>query len=51
MGNASILAYSRKSMHLPSITGRAASGPMLPRPRTADPSVTTATVLFLMVRS
>ena len=32
------------------MTGSAPSGPMLPRPRTADPSVTTATVLRLMVR-
>ena len=34
---------------LPSITGSAAAGPMLPRPSTADPSVTTATELRLMV--
>ena len=31
------------------MTGNAASGPMLPRPSTADPSVTTATVLRLIV--
>ena len=31
------------------MTGNAASGPMLPRPSTAEPSVTTATVLRLMV--
>jgi hypothetical protein len=31
------------------ITGSAAPGPMLPRPRTAEPSVTTATELPLMV--
>jgi hypothetical protein len=34
---------------LPSITGIAAAGPMLPRPSTAEPSLTTATVLRLMV--
>jgi hypothetical protein len=34
---------------LPSITGMAASGPMSPRPSTAVPSVTTATVLALIV--
>ena len=33
------------STALPSITGIAAAGPMSPRPRTAVPSVTTATVL------
>ena len=38
------------SAALPSMTGIAASGPMLPRPSTAVPSVTTATVLRLMVR-
>ena len=37
------------SAALPSITGSAAAGPMLPSPSTADPSVTTATVLRLMV--
>ena len=36
-------------MHLPSITGIAASGPMSPRPSTAVPSETTATALPLMV--
>ena len=36
---------------LPSMTGRAASGPMSPRPSTAVPSVTMATVFFLMVSS
>ena len=34
---------------LPSITGIAASGPMSPRPSTAVPSETTATVLRLIV--
>ena len=33
------------------MTGMAAVGPISPRPRTAVPSVTTATVFFLMVRS
>ncbi len=42
-------ANSLKSIALPSITGIAASGPMLPSPRTADPSLTTATELCLMV--
>jgi hypothetical protein len=36
-------------MDLPSITGMAALGPMLPRPSTAEPSVTTATVLAVQV--
>jgi hypothetical protein len=40
-----------KSTALPSITGRAASGPMSPRPSTAVPSVTTATVLDFIVYS
>ena len=38
------------SAALPSMTGSAAAGPMLPRPSTAEPSVTTATLLRLMVR-
>ena len=42
-------ANSLKSMHLPSITGIEASGPMSPSPRTAEPSDTTATVLRLIV--
>ena len=42
-------ANSLNSMALPSITGIAASGPMSPRPSTAVPSVTTATVFCLMV--
>ena len=36
-------------MALPSMTGIAALGPMLPRPSTALPSVTTATVLAVQV--
>ena len=36
-------------MHLPSMTGIAASGPMSPSPSTAVPSETTATVLRLIV--
>ena len=44
IGHASTPANSLKSAALPSITGSAASGPMFPRPSTADPSVTTATV-------
>jgi len=49
IGKASISANCLKSAHLPSITGAAASGPMSPRPSTAVPSVTTATVLRLIV--
>ncbi|MCP2259196.1 hypothetical protein LX15_002897 [Streptoalloteichus tenebrarius] len=49
-GHASTPANFLNSAALPSITGRAAAGPMLPRPRTAEPSVTTATVSRLMVR-
>ena len=32
------------------MTGRAAAGPMFPRPNTAEPSVTTATVFRLIVK-
>ncbi len=49
IGQASMLANRLNSAALPSITGSAAPGPMLPRPSTAEPSVTTATVLPLMV--
>ncbi len=51
IGQASTPANSLNSIALPSITGIAASGPMSPRPRTAEPSDTTATVFFLIVRS
>ena len=44
-----MLANSLNNIALPSITGMAASGPMLPSPSTADPSLTTATELCLMV--
>ncbi len=50
MGNASTPANSLKSMVLPSIIGIAALGPMSPKPSTAVPSETTATVLRLMLR-
>ncbi len=43
-GTASTPANCLNSTALPSITGSAARGPMLPRPSTAEPSVTTATV-------
>ncbi len=43
IGTASTPPKSLNSNALPSITGRAASGPMSPRPRTAVPSDTTAT--------
>ena len=49
IGNASTPANSLNSIALPSITGIDASGPMSPRPSTAVPSVTTATVLALIV--
>ena len=48
-GHASTPANRLNSAALPSITGSAAAGPMLPSPSTADPSVTTATVLRLIV--
>ena len=51
IGNASTSANSLKSIALPSMTGIAASGPMSPRPSTAEPSETTATVFFLIVNS
>ena len=41
-GQASIPANRLNSAALPSITGSAAFGPMLPSPSTAEPSVTTA---------
>ena len=44
-GQASIPANRLYSAALPSSTGRAARGPMSPRPSTADPSLTTATEL------
>ena len=50
-GKASTPANSLKSRDLPSITGSAACGPMSPRPSTAVPSVTMATVFCLMVRA
>ena len=49
MGQASMSAKRLKSAALPSITGSAAPGPMLPSPSTAEPSVTTATELPLIV--
>ena len=48
-GHASMLAKRLNNSAFPSITGNAASGPMFPRPSTAEPSVTTATVLRLIV--
>ena len=50
IGQASMSANRLNRAALPSITGSAAYGPMLPRPSTAEPSVTTATVFRLMVR-
>ena len=49
IGKASTSANSLNSIALPSITGIAASGPMSPRPSTAEPSETTATVFALIV--
>ncbi len=49
IGKASTSANSLKSIALPSMTGIAASGPMSPRPSTAEPSETTATVFALIV--
>ena len=49
IGQASMSPNLLNSAALPSITGSAAPGPMLPRPSTADPSVTTATELPLIV--
>ena len=49
IGQASMSANRLNSAALPSITGIEAPGPMSPRPSTAEPSVTTATVLPLMV--
>ncbi len=48
-GQASTPANCLNRAALPSITGSAAAGPMSPRPSTAVPSVTTATVLRLIV--
>ena len=50
MGKASTLANALNNWHLPSITGMAPSGPILPRPSTAEPSETTATAFLLMVK-
>ena len=50
-GMASTSPNSLKRTHLPSITGIPASGPMSPSPRTAVPSVTTATVFQRLVSS
>ena len=49
IGNASMPANRLNRAALPSMTGRAGMAPRLPSPRTADPSVTTATVLRLIV--
>ena len=49
-GMASTPPKALKRTHLPSITGIPASGPISPRPSTAVPSVTTATVFHRPVR-
>ena len=49
-GHASTSPNRLNRAALPSMTGKAASGPMSPRPRTAVPSVTTATAFPLTVR-
>ena len=48
-GQASTPAKRLNSAAFPSMTGIAAAAPRLPSPSTADPSVTTATVLRLIV--
>jgi len=50
IGTAFIPANSLNSTALPSITGRLASAPILPKPKTALPSVTIATVFCLPVK-
>ena len=50
-GMASTSPNALKRTHFPSITGIPATGPMSPRPRTAVPSVTTATVFQRRVSS
>ena len=49
IGNADTPPKFLKRIHLPSITGRAARGPIFPRPKTAEPSDTTAIILPLDV--
>ena len=49
IGTAFTLPNSLKSTHFPSITGIAAYGPIFPRPRTALPSETTASVFDFQV--
>ena len=49
-GHASTLAKRLNRAAFPSITGSAAAGPIFPRPSTAEPSVTTATVLRFIVK-
>ena len=50
-GMASTSPKALNKAHFPSITGIPASGPISPSPRTAVPSVTTATVFHLLVKS
>jgi len=49
IGKAFTSANSLNRAHFHSITGRLASGPILPSPRTAEPSEMTATVFPLRV--
>ena len=51
IGNASISASPLNRIDFTSITAIAASGPTLPSPNTADPSVTTATLLARFVKA
>jgi hypothetical protein len=49
IGIASTHPNSLNKIALPSMTGNHASPPILPKPRTALPSLTTATALFFRV--
>ncbi len=49
MGKASTLPKDLKRTDFPSMTGRPAKGPMLPKPKTAEPSVMTATMFHFLV--
>ena len=50
-GNASTSPNALNNTHFPSITGIPASGPISPKPNTAEPSVTTRHIFHLLVSS